>query len=484
MDALVPAMGPLEEVLDAIMELQHADFGDVQLYDASTGTLRLVVQSGFADELLTDFRTVDASDTSACGQALKQGNRIIVEDVSRNPGFAFYRGIAKKFGFRAVQSTPLIDRNGARLGVLSTHFRRPHRPSERDLHLTGLYARQAADVISLVLAEQRLRESEERFRNFAQNSADVLWILDAESKQPEYLSPAFTRIWGESQDIVLGNLGRFLETVHPEDRQAVIAALDAVLQKGEVIVQEYRIIRPDGSVRWISDTHFPIRDEHGTIRRIGGIAKDVTRYDEPLVYVIDVEDGSREQRILILQEAGYQVKAFASARQFLEVAPALVPGCVLLDTAGSPEGGVMFPKELKARQMNLPVIIVGDYNTDVRLAIQAMKAGAADVLRAPCAPETLLTAVASALAELREPPRASDDAQARIGGLSPREREVLDGLVRGGTNKTIARELGLSPRTVELYRAHLMERLGVRTLPEAIVVAASAGLIPLHLRDV
>ena len=110
-----------------------------------------------------------------------------------------------------------------------------------------------------------------------------------------------------------------------------------------------------------------------------------------------------------------------------------------------------------------------------------MKAGAADFVEMPCEPEALLAAVASALADIKE--AAADDrsaalARERLAGLSAREREVLDGLLAGGTNKTIAKDLGISPRTVEVHRAHLMERLGARTLPEAVLVAAAAGVRP------
>ena len=99
-----------------------------------------------------------------CGLALRTGTRIIVEDVDADPDFASHRAIAAASGFRAVQSTPLFDRNGNPVGMLSTHFRAPHRPSDRELRLTDLYARQAADVICFRLADERLREREEHLR--------------------------------------------------------------------------------------------------------------------------------------------------------------------------------------------------------------------------------------------------------------------------------------------------------------------------------
>lgn len=132
------------------------------------------------------------------------------------------------------------------------------------------------DVTDRVAADAALRASEERFRSFAENSADTLWILDAAVRRLEYLSPAFEPTWGESREAVLRDLGRWREMVHPNDRERAGAALSSALA-GESVVAEYRIVRPsDGAVRWIRDTGFPIRDDAGAVRRVAGIARDVT----------------------------------------------------------------------------------------------------------------------------------------------------------------------------------------------------------------
>lgn len=112
-----------------------------------------------------------------------------------------------------------------------------------------------------------------------------------------------------------------------------------------------------------------------------------------------------------------------------------------------------------------------------------MKAGAVDWLEMPYEEDILLMTVTSALADIRraaEQERDAEFARARIAGLSARERQVLEGLLAGGTNKVIGRELGISPRTVELYRASVMERLGVKTLPEAVLLAAASGVRPVR----
>jgi FixJ family two-component response regulator len=181
----------------------------------------------------------------------------------------------------------------------------------------------------------------------------------------------------------------------------------------------------------------------------------------------------------VLQGAGYQVNEFPSARAFLEVAPVVVPGSVVLRGHGSDGGELTLPRELKGRRSALPVVVVGEAHGDVNVGVRAMKAGAVDFLDAPHRPEHLLEAVASALASIHdvaERDQAADLVRARIAALSAREREVLDRLLSGGTNKTIARDLGISPRTVEAHRARIMERLEARSLPELVQIAIAAGL--------
>lgn len=337
----------------------------------------------------------------------------------------------------------------------------------------------ALDVTASKQASQHLRESEQRFRQFAEHSADVLWIRNLEAHRIEYMSPAFETIWNQPNGAFIGDPAQWAQTIHPEDRTRVMDALDRVVL-GEVVVQEYRITRPDGRVRWIRHTSFPIPDEKGQVRRSGGIAQNITRHEGSVVYVVDANDASRQDLVLLIQGAGYDVKAFASAGTFLRMASALMAGCVVLDIASPATGEIILPQELKARGISLPVIAVGAAN-DVGMAVRAMKTGASDWLGKPYRPSEMLASVASAMAAIRgatEADTALREARARIAGMSPRERDVLQGLLAGGTNKTIARDLGISPRTVELHRAHVMERLGARTLPEAVLIAAAAGLKP------
>jgi PAS domain S-box-containing protein len=124
--------------------------------------------------------------------------------------------------------------------------------------------------------QEALGESEARFRQFAENSQDLLWIVDAEGERLEYLSPAYEHIFGEPPGAVMADLGRWAELVHPDDRAAAAGGMPRLLA-GEVVTQEYRVVRPaNGAVCWVRDTGFPIRDETGRVRRVGGIAQDIT----------------------------------------------------------------------------------------------------------------------------------------------------------------------------------------------------------------
>ncbi|KLK94582.1 hypothetical protein AA309_02815 [Microvirga vignae] len=411
---------------------------------------------------------------------LEAGQTVCIEDALLDSRTAEER-IAAEFlrtGKRATILAPLI-RDGRLVASLYVHHTAPRYWREDEVKLVQEVAERTWTSVLRARAETALRESEERFRQFAEHSADVLWIMNAETLQMEYVSPAFERVWGWSPD-AFHRRDQWVETVHPEDRERASQTNDRVL-RGETVVQEYRIIRPDGSMRHIHSTGFPILDEHRKIRRIAGIAKDITQHDGSEVYVVDSNEASRRDLCLLLQGAGYEVKTFASARSFLEVAPVLVPGCVVLDIRGPETGELTIPTELKFRRAGLPVIVIGETGGNVSLGIRAMKAGAVDFLDVPYRPEQLLDALASAQATIQERAerdQAAERLKALIAALPPREREVLDGLLSGGTNKTIARDLGLSPRTVEAHRARIMERLGAQSLPELVQIAVAAGLQP------
>ncbi|GLS55045.1 hypothetical protein GCM10007886_32290 [Methylobacterium gregans] len=350
----------------------------------------------------------------------------------------------------------------------------PVRQGNSDIQQANMVLR---DVDRETRAEAALRESEERFRRFAEHSANVLWLADLQSQQLDYLSPAFTQVWGMAAED-MPDIAHWLASVHPEDRDSAAQALERV-GRGETLVLKYRILRrPDGAVRRIRDTFFPIPAKDGRIRLVGGIAQDVTIDTGLHAYVIAAEDGARRDLVGVLQAAGYEVQVFANSQAFLKLAGSLMPGCVVVDLA---RGGLVVASALKADRSHLPVVAVGASGGDVGFGVRAMKAGAVDFLEAPWTPEALLFAVNTALADIRDAAdrtREGDESRGRVASLSERERAVLEGLLAGGTNKIIARTLGLSPRTVEIHRARVMEVLGAHTLPQAVLIATAAGVRP------
>ena len=156
----------LDEMLAATIELLRANLGNVQMLDAERGVLVIAAHHGFDQEFLDFFCEVSAQDDSACGRALRFGERIVIEDVDTDAPFAPFRAIARAAGFRAVLSTPLIGRDGTPLGMLSTHFRSVHRPTEQDLRRLDLYARQASDFIERCRIDEALHEADRRKDEF------------------------------------------------------------------------------------------------------------------------------------------------------------------------------------------------------------------------------------------------------------------------------------------------------------------------------
>jgi two-component system response regulator FixJ len=198
---------------------------------------------------------------------------------------------------------------------------------------------------------------------------------------------------------------------------------------------------------------------------------------ERTVHVVDDDAAIRRSLEVLLDAAGFQVISYDTPLGFLEAAPSLSPGCVLLDIKMPGMDGLELQALLLKGNAALPVIVMTGQG-DVQSAVRAMKAGAVDFLEKPYSDELLLNAIEAALGRIGAP---DDDREAAVAAqliatLSPRERQVLDSLVAGRANKVIAFDLGISVRTVEVHRARMMERLGVRQFAEAIRLAVMAQI--------
>ncbi|MDI1326147.1 MAG: response regulator FixJ [Brevundimonas sp.] len=196
-----------------------------------------------------------------------------------------------------------------------------------------------------------------------------------------------------------------------------------------------------------------------------------------LLHVIDDDAGLRDALAFLLEVNGVNARFYESGDAFLAALP-VEEGCLLTDIRMPGLTGLELVRELKGRGMDLPVIVMTGH-ADIPLAVEAMKAGVVDFIEKPFADDVLLAAIKAAFEGMKdgvEPDASRLAAQTRLAQLSPRERDVLAGVVEGKLNKVIAYELEISPRTVEIYRANLMSKTGARNVAELMRIALAAGL--------
>jgi two-component system response regulator FixJ len=198
--------------------------------------------------------------------------------------------------------------------------------------------------------------------------------------------------------------------------------------------------------------------------------------DLRVIHLVDDDEAIRRSVGFMLKTSGFQVRIYESGEEILKAAHGLTDGCILLDIRMPGMDGLEVQKALSGKGVALPVIIMTGHG-DVSLAVEAMKAGAVDFIEKPFEKAVLLGAIEQGIERLKKSAAhldLADQATVRLQALTPREREVLEGLAKGLPNKTIAYDLGISPRTVEIHRANLMSKLGVRSLSEALRIAFAA----------
>jgi len=196
------------------------------------------------------------------------------------------------------------------------------------------------------------------------------------------------------------------------------------------------------------------------------------------IFIVDDDDGIRRSVSFLLKTSGYSVQTFSGGMEFLKVAASLNSGCVLLDVRMPDIDGLAVQRRLYEEGIMLPVIIMTGHG-DIDMAVTAMRAGAIDFIEKPFDKATLIASLDRAKAQAQSSQTVvsqREQALARLNILTDRERDVLGGLVAGMPNKTIAYDLGISPRTVEIHRSNLMQKLNVRSLSEALRIAFQAGV--------
>jgi two-component system response regulator FixJ len=200
---------------------------------------------------------------------------------------------------------------------------------------------------------------------------------------------------------------------------------------------------------------------------------------QPVVHIIDDDEGLRESLAFLLRSANLEVRSFESAKAFLDEMPHAMLGCIITDVRMPEMSGIELLRRLKELKIGAPVIVITGHG-DIALAVEAMKMGAADFFEKPFDDDLLVASVRAALRQREDQTkRGAERAEIehRISSLSPREKDVLAGLIDGRANKQIAFDLGISPRTVEIYRANLMNKMQANSLSDLVRMALLAEML-------
>lgn len=263
----------LDEVLDATIELLRADFGTIHLYDPERQMLQIASQRGFEPATLVPFAMVSANcPILACGRAFGGRSQVAIDDVERDPDYEPYRKFAAISGYRALQATPLLDRSGKVLGVLSTHFQAPRRLTEWELQQSSLYAAQAANAIAAHQAEKLLHDSERRLHSLIEGIPQLIWQAQDDGRW----------IWVSSQWTVYTGMSTeaskdrgWLSAVHPDDRPGTLAAWRRSNEQ-DGFQADFRLWHAAGqSYRWVQSRAKPVPAPRGSRLEWFGTSTDV-----------------------------------------------------------------------------------------------------------------------------------------------------------------------------------------------------------------
>jgi PAS domain S-box-containing protein len=215
-------------------------------------------------------------DISFCGHALHQRDLFIVRDATQDERFADNPMVTGEPGVRFYAGAPLVNGDDAPLGTLCVIDRVPRTLTQAQQQALRVLARQVMTHLDLRRDTRRLAASESRFLLLAENITDVFWIASPDLQKMYYISPGYQRIWGRSPEDLYVNPHQWAEAILPEDRDRVLTVFATLMQSQPSVSIEYRIARPDGSVRWVNDRGFQVRDAAGLLIRLTGIVADIT----------------------------------------------------------------------------------------------------------------------------------------------------------------------------------------------------------------
>ena len=273
--------GGLKEILDAAIEMLHADRGIVQIFDPEAKVLRIVAQQGFQKDFLDFFSEVSSEGDTACGQALRSGSGVIIEDVESEESYVPHRKVAAAAGYRAVLSTPLISRDGATLGILSVHFSRPHRPTGEELHWLDLYIQQASDLIDRQKSEQRahalhlkLEQQARVFETTLSSITDFAYTFDRDGRFA-YVNQALLNLWGLRLEDAIGK--NFFDLKYPDELAAKLQRqIQQVIDTRQGLIDETPYTSPTGAGGYYEYIFSPVFDNQGGVEVVAGSTRDIS----------------------------------------------------------------------------------------------------------------------------------------------------------------------------------------------------------------
>jgi PAS domain S-box-containing protein len=497
----------LTEVIDTAIELTGADFGNIQLLD-DEGSLRMVAQRHFPDWWLACRKVVSKGQCS-CGTALVRGERVIVEDVEFSP---IYVGtpaldIQRRAGIRAVQSTPLRNRGGKWIGMLSTHYRVPCRPDLKTLKVLDLMANHTVTLIEQATTL-------EQTRNMLVEAQKI-----AHMGSFEYLADTQETVWSEEEARIFGIdpaepaptyevlLQKFF---HPGDVDRLNDAFTRAVQSRSVFELEHRIVRPDGSIRWVYSRAHPYLDERGVLVRYVGTTLDITERKE-------AEEALFESRHLLeLALAGTELGMWdvemPGGKSTYDDRYCAMFGYQADEIEPTMEGWLrqVHPDDLRNVEEAMRAHLAGEsriYEAEYRqrhkdghwvwvfsrgkvtydAANQPVRATGttldiSDRKRVTTVGAELLKKFETLIAGLdRHSTNTGNGGSTSVPRsktrLSGRNREVLQLIAEGMTSTQIAKELGISEGTAATHRRNLMHKLGLKNKAELVRYAIKHGIV-------
>ena len=264
----------LQETMDAAVAILEAETGTLELVEGDT--LRITACCGH-ERPFPDHFSAAGKVASVCGEARRQEGRVVVPDVETSPLFAGTSSlpVLRDAGVRAVLSTPFHTRSGRLLGILTTHWSKPHTPGEQALWRFDLLARQAADLIEHKQAQDALQEGKERLRLAQVCAGAGIWEWDLATDKLEWSAELF-RLFGLDASHDEASFATWYKVIHPEDRRTAQERLTAAMREHAQLSNEYRVVLPNGDVRWIHALGNLVCDPDGKPLRMAGIGLDIT----------------------------------------------------------------------------------------------------------------------------------------------------------------------------------------------------------------